>query len=160
MAQLISPPFGNGSDEALNISANTTDSPTDSACSGTATNTALTATNGSFSAGQLIMIHQTREGGTVGQWELNKISNYAPGTITTVLPLTYTYATKAQVLVMKEYNSININSGKTLTVKAWNGTVGGILAYLCSGTTLVTGNISADGGEGSGETRGTGGGFR
>jgi len=42
--------FGNGSDGALSISADTTDAPIDSACTGTSGSTTLSATNASFAA--------------------------------------------------------------------------------------------------------------
>jgi len=128
--------FGDGS--AGNGSINTsTDAPIDSACSGTSGTTSLTATNASFATGQLIMIHQTRGTG-VGAWELNKIASYSAGTITLTHALTMTYtnsgASVAQVLVMTQYNDLTINNAQTLTAKAWNGTVGGIIAYFVKGT--------------------------
>lgn len=135
--------FGNGSDGALSISSDTTEAPIDSACTGTAGTTSLSATNASFAAGQLILIHQTRHATTYGAWELNKISSYVAGTITTVHPLMNTYAAGAQVRVMKQYSSVTIASSKTYTAKAWNGTVGGILGFFCNGTTTVTGTIEA-----------------
>jgi len=160
MPQLLAPPFSNGSDGLLSISANTTDAPIDSASTATSGTTSISATNASFVAGQLIMIHQTR-GTSAGQWELNKISSYVAGTITTVSPLTYTYTSGAQVLVIEQHSGITIDSGKTLTAKAWNGTVGGIVALMSSGLCDVNGTISANGGASPDRfTGGTGGGFR
>ena len=140
--------FGDGSDSTLTISADTTDAPIDSACSGTVGTKALTATNVSFVAGQKILIHQTR-GTDVGTYQVTKISAYTAGTITTEDNLSISYnstgANKAQVLVLKQYTAVTIDSAKTLTAKAWNGTVGGILGFICSGTTTVTGTITAAG---------------
>jgi len=136
--------FGDGSDGALSISADTTEAPTDSACTGSKDATALTATNASFAAGQNILIHQTRGTGA-GQWEENEISSYTAGTITTVNPLTYAYASGAQVRELKQHSTVTIDSTKTYTAKAWNGTVGGILAWHCNGATTITGTLSADG---------------
>jgi hypothetical protein len=139
--------FGDGSagDGSINTS---TDAPIDSACSGTSGTTSLTATNASFASGQPILIHQTRGTG-VGGWELNRIASYVAGTITLSHPLTMTYtnsgASVAQVLVMKQYNDLTINSAQTLTAKSWNGTVGGIIAYFVKGTATITGSISASG---------------
>ena len=59
--------FGDGSDGNLTISTNTTDTPIDSSCSGTSGTKSLSATNTSFTAGQIILIHQTRGTG-VGAW--------------------------------------------------------------------------------------------
>src|SRR3990167_7570065 len=106
--------FGNSADGALTISTDTTDDPIDSSCSGSSGGTSLSATNASFTAGQMLLIHQTRGTG-VGQWEINQIASYVAGTITTVLPMAYT----------------------------WNSNVGGILAFLCSGVTNIIGTLSA-----------------
>lgn len=156
--------FGDGSDGALTISTNTTDAPIDSACTGTAGTNTLSATNASFVAGQQVLIHQS-QGTSAGQWERGEISSYTSGTITLAENLIGTYTTGAQVLVLKQYTDVTVNSGVTWTAKAWNGTVGGILAFVANGTVTVTGTIKCDGGDGSTGTSGTvaggtGGGFR
>jgi len=156
--------YGFGSGSAGNGSINTsTDAPIDSACSGTSGTTSLTATNASFATGQLILIHQTRGTGA-GNWELNKIASYTAGTITTVHSLCNTYtnsgASVAQVIVMTEYNDLTINSGQTFTAKAWNGTVGGIIAKFVKSTFTVAGTVSLAGQVSSGRTGGAGIGFR
>lgn len=161
--------FGDGGDGSLTVSANTTQAPIDSACSGTAAAYSLSATNASFATGQKILIHQTR-GTNAGLWERNEIAGYSAGTITLSSPLVNSYSStgddRAQVIVFPEYTSVTVNSGITWTAKAWTGTVGGILLFLCSGTTTVTGTISANGADGSVYTstnyggRNTGGGFR
>jgi hypothetical protein len=158
----VSAYFGAGV-AALTISSNTTDAPVDSAATGTVATYVLSATNVSFAPGQKILIHQS-QGANAGRWERNEISSYTAGTINLANALQNTYATGAQVLVLKEYTDITIQAGKTLTAKAWNGTVGGILAYLASGTVTVEGNISANGcgfsggaGGTSGDRRGTAG---
>ena len=134
--------FGDGSDGALTISSDTTEVPIDSACTGTAGSYSLTATNGAFAAGQVILIHQT-QGSGAGQWERNSIASYTVGTITLQTPLVGNYVTGAQVRVMPQYTAVTINTGKTYTAKAWNGTTGGILAFICSGTINIIGNITA-----------------
>jgi hypothetical protein len=140
--------FGNSSDGDLTISTNTTDAPIDASCSGTSGTTSLSATNASFASGQLILIHQSRGTGA-GNWELNRISSYTTGTITTTHNLENTYtdsgASQAQVIVLKQYNNVTINSGVTLTAKAWDGNIGGIVAILAKGTVTVTGTITAKG---------------
>ena len=146
--------FGDGSDGALTISTDTTQAPTDSACTGTINTNALTATNAAFAAGDQILIVQAQgTGGSVKQF--NEIQSYTAGTITTVLPLNHTYATGAQVIVIPQYSSVTINSGKTWTAKAWNGTVGGILVFKCSGTFTYAGTLSAIGKGFRGGDRGT-----
>jgi hypothetical protein len=136
--------FGSGADGALTISSDTTEAPIDSACTGTSGTTFLTATNASFATDQIILIHQT-QGTGAGTWQRNKIAGYTAGTITLETPLNASYTSGAQVRVMKKYSAVTINSGKTYTAKAWNGTVGGILAFLCNGTLTVTGTITAVG---------------
>jgi len=137
--------FGDGSDGDLTISSNTTEAPIDSSCSGSSGNSTLSATNASFAANQIILIHQTRGTGA-GNWELNKIASYSSGTITLKHPLQNTYtdsgASQAQVRVLKQYNNVTVNSGVTWTAKAWDGNVGGILGFLAKGTVTITGNIS------------------
>lgn len=140
----IAATFGDGTDGNLTISVDTTEAPIDSACTGTAASFTLSATNVSFAANQQILIHQT-QGTNAGTWMRTSIVGYTAGTITTADALNITYGTGAQVRVLKKYGNVTINSGKTWTAKAWNGTVGGILAFLCNGTLTVTGNISADG---------------
>lgn len=134
--------FGGGGDGALTISSNTTEAPIDSACTGTSGTYSLTATNVSFATDQIILIHQT-QGTGAGTWQRNKIVSYSAGTITLDVALNFSYSTGAQVRVMKQYTNITINNGFTWSAKAWDGTVGGILANLANGTGTVTGSISA-----------------
>ena len=131
MSQFLN--FGSGSNGVLTVSSPTTHAPIDSSCSGSIGSTSLSATNVSFATGQFIMVHQSRGTGA-GQWEINKIASYVAGTITLVHPLSYTYAdsgaSQSQVIVMPQYSDIAVSS--TLTAKAWNGNVGGIIPLLCS----------------------------
>jgi len=140
----ISGYFGDGSDGTLTISSNTTEAPIDAPCTGTGAAYTLSATNASFVAGQQIYIHQS-QGTGAGTWQRTSIAGYTAGTITTADALNATYGTGAQVRVLKQYSAVTVNSGITYTAKAWNGTVGGILAFLCSGTITVTGTITATG---------------
>lgn len=138
--------FGSGTDGALTISSNTTEAPIDSACTGTSGAISLSATNASFAAGQIILIHQSRGTGA-GTYQRNKIISYTAGTITLESELNATYTSGAQVRVLPQYTNVTINSGITYSAKAWNGTVGGILAFISNGTVTVssTGSISASG---------------
>lgn len=136
--------FGDGSNGALTISVDTTDAPIDSACTGAASSISLSATNASFATGQEILIHQSI-GTNAGQWERNVIQGYTAGTITLTNPLQGSYTTGAQVLVLKQYTSVTVNSGKVWTAKAWNGTTGGILSFLANGTFTNNGTITANG---------------
>lgn len=137
------PAFGNGSDgaTAIDTSTDATANTTASVASG---NTALTAGSGSgFAAGNLILIHQSRNGGAgAGAWELNQIASIGGGTNwTLVYPTVQAYDTTAQVYLLKQYSSVTINSGQTLTSAAWDGSKGGIVAFLANTSITVTGNI-------------------
>lgn len=138
--------FGDGSDGALTISSNTTESPIDSACSGVAGSYTLSATNASFAEGQVILIHQTQGTGH-GTEQRTKIQSYSSGTITTTDPLNFNYnstgSNRAQVRVLKQHTDVTINSGITYTAKAWNGTTGGILGFCYNGTYTNSGTITA-----------------
>jgi len=140
--------FGDGSDGALTISSDTTEAPIDSSAVGISGAYTLTATNVSFAANQIVLIHQTRGSGA-GTWQRNTISAYTAGTITLQNALNFSYNTSgadaAQVRVLKQYTDVTINSAKVYSAKAWNGTVGGILAFLANGTITVTGTLSAKG---------------
>lgn len=143
--------FGDGSDGDYSSAGNTTDAPVDSSCSGTAGSTSLSATNASFAAGKPVLIHQTRGTGA-GNWELNQIDSYTAGTITLkkVLQNTYTDsgASQAQVIQLKQYNNFTQNTGHTLTAKAWDGNIGGIIAFLAKGTVTITGTLLNSGNTG------------
>lgn len=144
--------FGDGSDGDYSSAGNATDAPIDSSCSGTEGSTSLSATNASFVAGKPVLIHQTR-GTNAGNWELNQIDSYVAGTITLKKPLINTYtdsgASQAQVIQLKQYNNFTQNSGHTLTAKAWDGNVGGIIAFLAKGTVSGNGSININGLTGS-----------
>lgn len=132
--------FGDGSDGALTISTNTTDAPIDSACTGTVDTYTLSATNASFAANQRILIHQT-QGANAGTYQETVIESYTAGTITTRDKLIISYVTGAQVLVIKQYTTITVNSGVTWRAKKWDGTVGGILSKRASTSVTVNGTI-------------------
>lgn len=135
--------FGNGSDGDVTISSNTTEVPIDSTAITDADTIRLDATNPSFSANQMVLVHQSQNAGA-GGWEVNQIKSYAAGFITPQITLANTYVAGAQVRVLPQYKSLTINSGITYTAKAWNGSVGGIIACLCVGLINNVGAISAD----------------
>jgi len=160
----ISAVFGSAIDGNLTVSSNTTDAPIDSACTGTSGSNSLSATNASFASGQEILIHQS-QGTNAGSYMRNKIVSYTAGTITLDQALNMSYTTGAQVLVLKQYGNVTVNSGKTWTAKDWNGTTGGILAFLCNGILTINGIISAKGTDKTGSVQpppvgAVGGGFR
>jgi len=142
--------FGDGGDGAVTVSSSDVyDSGfatplIDASCTATSGTPTISATNASFAADQEILIIQSRGTGA-GTWERRTILSYTAGTITTTENLSATYVSGAQVLVLNEFTNFTINTSITLTAKAWDGTTGGILAFLCSGTLTVTGSINATG---------------
>jgi hypothetical protein len=136
--------FELGEDGALTISADTTDAPIDSAATISLGSTTLMATNAGFLSGQVILIHQT-QGTGAGTYLKTKIVSYSTGTITILDASNAAYTTGAQVIVLKRYTTVTIDSGKTLTAKAWEGTVGGILGFIVKTSLTVTGTITATG---------------
>lgn len=150
--------FGSGKNGNYVSAGNATDAPIDSSCSGTVGSNMLAATNASFVANQLILVHQSRGTGA-GAWELNKILGYSAGLIITLHPLCNTYTdsgeSQAQVIVMREYNNFTQDTSHTLTTKTWNGDIGGIFPIFVKGTATITGSISAIGQDSSGATAGT-----
>lgn len=135
--------------------------PANEGCSGTSGTTSLTlAAAGSFSNGDLVLIHQTRGTGA-GAWELNKITSGAGGTsLTMAHSITNTYtdsgASQAQIIELNQYNGLTL--GNT-TAPSWDGSKGGIIAFIDKGTTTISGTINISGGNASGATKGTGRGF-
>lgn len=151
--------FGTGSNGAFTISTNVTQSPTDSACTGSSGATSLTATNVNFASGQNILIHQT-VGSGAGNYELNFILSYTAGTITTKYPLQNTYALGAQVINMGNFTDVTVNNGVTFTAKQYNGSVGGIIGWIANGTTTINGLLEATTDGFAGGTTDSGNGFQ
>lgn len=141
--------FGSGADGALSISVDTTEAPIDSSCSGTSGTATLTVGSSlSFAANQIVLVHQSR-GTSAGNWELAQVASYVGTTLTLRSNLVNSYvssgADAAQVRVVPQYTSVTIASGKNYTAKAWNGTVGGIIAWMCAGLSTVPGTVNARG---------------
>ena len=159
----FSPRYGSGQDGSKTISADETYDGANAGLVGSYTadplvqNPTITINAiSTFSNGQLILIHQTR-GGSYGAWEINKIksgggttsleleyplqNNYADDGSPTGPP--YDFSRQAQVLEMKQYSDVTIDSTKTWSAAAWNGNIGGIIAFFVNGTLDVNGILSA-----------------
>ncbi len=142
---LWSPGYGNGSDGALTISVDGTDSTPLTTVTGTINS--YTGTLGSatgFAIGQAVFIAQS-QGTGVGTHQLNYIVNLIGTTATFLLPLVISFVTGAQIIVLKQYSSVTVNSGITLSGQSWNGSTGGILPILCNGTTSIAGTLQGTG---------------
>ncbi len=139
--------FGNGSNGSITISSNTTETPIDSSVTATAGTTTATVGSGlGFAANQIVLFHQT-QGTNTGLWEFARVESYLGTTLTLTTALTNSYSSAgndhAQVRVVPQYNNVTVNSGVTWAAKAWDGSTGGILAFLANGTVTINGTISS-----------------
>ncbi|MCP3136485.1 adventurous gliding motility protein AgmC [Pyxidicoccus xibeiensis] len=117
---------------------------------------------GGYVNGQLVLVHQssglpanTPSGGTggvnlgaVGRWELARVQAVGsePPVLQLTAPLMNSYTVPgAQVVGVREYTSVTVSSGTSLLAPPWDGSSGGIVAFLATGTVTNNGRISADG---------------
>lgn len=149
--------YGDGSDGAYDPTTSAWSSAY-TTCTGTGGTTSLTVASGSsFFSGALVLIHQSKGTGA-GAWELNKIASGPTGTSWTMAyDLMNTYASGAQVVLIKEHTIVTIDGGVTLSTPSYNGGTGGIIAIFAQQSITVTGTISAnaagyDGGDGGDKT--------
>ncbi|KFE68632.1 adventurous gliding motility protein AgmC [Hyalangium minutum] len=123
----------------------------------------LVDTNTGFSPGDLVLVHQSTgytpeptpgdisdinlTTGAVGRWELARLSMAAaePGKLKLASPLLYAYtATGAQAVKVPEYTNVTIRGGAVLTASAWDGSKGGILAFLANGSVVIESAAAID----------------
>ncbi len=146
------PLFGDGSDGDLTVSGTVYVDDVRSALSSSASagqpQVQLANTSG-FAAGQRILLHQT-QGTGAGAYEMGTIASVESGsgivTLEENLQSTYTVGgnSKAQAIRVPQFRNVTVQSGGILTAHAWDGTTGGILAFLATGTVTVNGTILAD----------------
>lgn len=105
--------------------------------------TAVVGANTGFAIGDIVALHQSRNGGDgAGVWQLNKIIGISGTTITFKYALTQDYATTGQMLRVAQNRNITITG--TLTGSAWDGTKGGI-TFLMGESVAGTGTIDISG---------------
>ena len=136
--------YGTGVDGALAVSSGTTTTNTQhSPASGTAGAKTATIDDGApgFASGRRVLFHQSMGEGA-GQWEERVIASRKGPMLNLTEPLKYTYKSggnnRAQAVVVMEYTDVTV-SGGTLTAPAFNGSSGGILAFLATGKVTVSG---------------------
>ena len=110
-------------------------------CTGSSGSTTLTTTL-AVSAGDMILIHQTYGAGA-GHWEVNFVISDNGATITLGHPLSYSYATGAQAVIIPQFIGGTISGAQTCT--AWNGSIGGIIAIASSGALTISGSLTVSG---------------
>jgi hypothetical protein len=75
----------------------------------------------------------------VGRWELARLSSVAGTTLNMTAALVSSYAANVtQVIRVPEYTTVSIAAGRSLTAPAWNGSTGGVMAFMANGA--VTNN--------------------
>ncbi len=142
-------PFGDGTDGALTISADTEQDVPNNTASGAAAGTTLTVGDTDLANGDLILIIQSMGTGS-GQWEINEVAS-GGGTvnITTTENLNYAYSIAgndaAQYIKIFEYTDVTVDSTKIWDSPKWNSSfLDGILTFAANGTTTITGTINQD----------------
>ncbi|SEK93114.1 Myxococcales GC_trans_RRR domain-containing protein/MYXO-CTERM domain-containing protein [Stigmatella aurantiaca] len=115
-----------------------------------------------FAADQLVMVIQMTgivpeppSGGTgpidlsnnpVGRWEFARLASVSGTTLTLTAPLIHSYAANVtQVIWVPEYTTVSIPTGRSLTAAEWNGSTGGVLAFLATGAVTNLGGITVSG---------------
>jgi len=115
-----------------------------------------------FAAGDLVLLHQSTdltpapvsgdqqvirlETGTVGQFEYGRVESVSPGVLRLTAPLMSGFLARVtQVVSVPEYTNVQVLSGASLRAAPWDGSVGGILALMATGTLTNDGQVSVDG---------------
>jgi hypothetical protein len=114
---------------------------------------------GEFSPGQVVMLHQTQQAmaidsGTpgpidlsvlgVGRFELVRVTSVVGARLTLGAPLEQGFpAGLTQVVTVPEYRSLTITPSGVVAAAPWNGSTGGIVAFLVQGSVENSGAISA-----------------
>ncbi|MET0404611.1 MAG: Ig-like domain-containing protein [Cystobacter sp.] len=116
-----------------------------------------------FDAGDLVMVLQTTgylgrppvgdattvtslNATEVGRWELARVGSVSGSTVTLRAPLVAGYAAGVtQVIRVPEYTDVTIRPEMTLTALPWDGSVGGVLAFLAKGTVRNQGILNVSG---------------
>ncbi len=144
--------FGNGKDGDLVVSSantiiNSYTSLSASYSAGDKVFNVADATN--FAVGDAIIIHQSRGTG-FGNTQKNRIEGKSGNQLTVSIPFDYGYGDdggnrQAQIIRCPEYSSVKINNTASIAPTAWNGDIGGIIAYSCNGKTTVDGFFNLKG---------------
>lgn len=142
--------FGDGRNGDLVVGAGQTVTINNERVNVSASNTlAAPAHSNGFTAGDLVLFHQTQGTSNVGRYELNTIAAIeGPNTWRLAKPLAYRYDNtngRAQVIKVPQYRNVTVQSGGVLTAPAWDGFTGGILMFRASGQIVTAGTISMTG---------------
>lgn len=107
--------------------------------------TLTVGSNAGFAPNDLALIIQVRGAGA-GAYEFVRVAGTAATTTIFTSALANAYlAAGAQIIKVKEYSQVTVNSGGTWKASAWNGTTGGVLAAVIRGSMTVNGTIDVSG---------------
>ena len=82
----------------------------------------------------------------VGKYELARVASVTATNVTLTHGLVNAYdANVTQVVTVPEYTTVNVAAGASLVAKAWDGTTGGVLAFLATGAVTNAGTIDVSG---------------
>ncbi|HEX8539308.1 MAG TPA: adhesin, partial [Cystobacter sp.] len=116
-----------------------------------------------FAAGELVMVLQTTgflgtpqvqepaepislNGTEVGRWELARVDSMSGTTLKLRAPLIRGYAAQVtQVIRVPEFTDVTVSLDNSIIARPWDGKVGGVLAFLATGSVRNLGLISAEG---------------
>ncbi|WP_338867188.1 Ig-like domain-containing protein [Myxococcus stipitatus] len=117
-----------------------------------------------FDDGDLVMVLQTRDVGPVpassfmaftlplfdespvGLWELARVERAMGRSLMLTRPLLHDFAAPyTQVIRVPEFKSVTVHPLGEIKARAWNGTTGGVVAFLVDGTLHNNGVITASG---------------
>lgn len=105
--------------------------------------TGTVGSNSGFSIGDIVLIHQSRDGGDgAGVWQLNKITNISSNTFTFKYPLQHDFGTTAQIIRVIQHKDITISGN--YGVSGWDGSTGGI-AVLMGNSVSGSGTLNLNG---------------
>jgi MYXO-CTERM domain-containing protein len=157
--------LGTGRSGALNVQApdtviNKYGQLTANAAAGTRDLTISSASD--FNVGDLVLVHQSTglvpapasgdqstldlATNPVGRFEYARVESKGEASLRVTAPLQYSYAANvSQVVSVPEYTDVQVPTGTSLKAPPWDGSVGGILAFLATGTLTLDGVITADG---------------
>lgn len=156
--------LGNGQHGALrvqqaNIVINTATALTATVREGS--KTLIVAETTGFTAGELVLILQVYASGAApatgtpgpidldasnaGYWELARLESVAPEALGLTAPLVSSFSVPGtQVVRVPEYTSAHIQPSASIMAPPWNGSTGGVLAFLATDTVLNQGTLSAN----------------
>ena len=140
-------PLGDGRDGQLTVGGNHTFSTLTQTVSGTltagSTSATLVSTSG-FTSGDYVLVIDMH-GGDAGNYDIVLIESVVGSDLNFSSPLQYDYPSSDTVVAVRVPQYSGVNLGGNLFPPAWNGSEGGIVAFMVSGTANISGTIHANG---------------